>query len=145
MHPIACIRGMIVVMLRQAATTTHYRTESHLNKVLVRTLQPDCQALHNSIHIWYAVIGIVPLQDAQPTIEGTPAACSTQLYSVLMKQHWVVQKQPRSKAESICLLSESTPSHAFVDQDLKFVNCLMGGGILTEVLGAQARKLYSCH
>lgn len=113
--PIACIRDKIVVMLRQAATTTHYRTESHLSKVLVLTLQPDCQALHNSIHIWYAVIGIVQLQDAQPTIEGTPAACSTQLYSVLTKKHWVVQKQPRSKVESICLLSDNTPSHALID------------------------------
>lgn len=43
--------------------------------VHILALQPHCQTLHNSTDIRQACIAAVPLQNAQPAIERTPATC----------------------------------------------------------------------
>lgn len=62
-----------MLAVQVADLTQHLSKASHLNMLLVLTLQPDCQALRNSTHVRKATVIWSPLQYTQPSIERTPA------------------------------------------------------------------------
>ena len=69
--------------------------------LLVLTLEPHSQALHNSTDIWQASVPIVPLQYPQPTIERTPAmqSCITTRCHCRYKETMTVWKKDNVPAQ----------------------------------------------